>query len=93
MQKMFAGPEIESLPVDLEIFGTESVANSKEFAGNLLLMLKNNDVKMEIINWGEDGSNWMPVVRFKGREMDMIRFAMDLMDIDEELARETLFGE
>jgi hypothetical protein len=35
----------------------------------------------------------MPVVRFKGREMDMIRFAMDLMDIDEELARETLFGE
>ncbi len=77
--------------VDIAIFGVD-VEDGINFGGELLSKLANHDVLMNIVSWGDDFSNNMPIVKFLAKsEHELIEFGMDLYDVDEELVREIFF--
>ncbi len=77
--------------VDIAIFGID-VEDGTKFGGTLLRKLENHDVLMNIVSWGEDFSNNMPIVKFFAKsESELIEFGMDLYDVDEEQVREIFF--
>ena len=77
--------------VDFAIFGVD-VEDGEKFAGELLKKLEKNDVMMEIIGWGDESSNHLPIVKFSARSKEqLIAFGIDVYDVDEELVEEIFF--
>jgi hypothetical protein len=72
--------------IDVLIFGDElDKLSGTLMGGDLLRKLEEHNVVMEILHWGNVGSNGMPVVKFGASTKEgLIKFGIELYDVDAE---------
>jgi hypothetical protein len=70
--------------VDVLIFGDElDKLSGTLVGGDLLRKLEKHNIVMQILHWGNNESNGMPVVKFGASTKEvLIKFGIELFDVD-----------